>query len=178
MPSVGLKFFEFKLRNLCVAKESNLVLSGFEFGAANIEDATALSLVPFYQEADCHARLNAKNIVPGAGELGVGAHIPAQVHDPHFVELARHDRTKAIEGSRVDKAAVADESQHAVFGQPVAGPAEEPGIHVVELGFLRSAGGNVSFLDAFVDVGILAILVVLVLVELVRIVRRVADDPR
>jgi len=84
---VWANLLEFELRKLCVAEKSNLILSRFEFGSPNIEDATALSLVPLYQEADCHAGLNTKNIVPGAGEFRVGAHVPAQVHDPHFIEF-------------------------------------------------------------------------------------------
>ena len=85
--------------------------------------------------------------------FGVRHDVAPKIHDPHLVELARHNLSKAIEGSRVDKAAVADESQHAIFGQPVAGPAKEPGIHVVELGFLRRAGGDVGLLDPLVDSG-------------------------
>ena len=86
------------------------------------------------------------------------------------------DVAKTIECSRVDEAAIAYESQNAVLVQPVAGPTEEPSVHVVELGLLRIAGIDVGFFDPLVDVGILTVLVVLVFVELVRVVWWIANN--
>ena len=53
---------------------------------------------------------------------------------------------------------------------PVAGPADEAGIHVVQFGLLGGAVLDVCVLDAFVHAGVFPILVVLVFVELVGVV--------
>jgi hypothetical protein len=53
--SIWPNLFELKIREIRTAKKSNLVLSGFEFGSANVKDPTALSLVPFHQKATVSA---------------------------------------------------------------------------------------------------------------------------
>ena len=83
---------------------------------------------------------------------------------------------ETVKGAALNEAAVSDKCQHAVFIQPVTGPAEEARIHVVELGLLRCALGDVGLLDAFVDVGVFAVFVVVVFIRLVGVVGRVADD--
>ena len=93
----------------------------------------------FDHEADRHAGLDAEHVVLRAAQLRVGAHVAAEIDDVDLGELLRHRLAKAVEGAAFDEAAVGDEGQHAVRVQPVAGPAEEARIHVVELGLLRGA---------------------------------------
>ena len=83
---------------------------------------------------------------------------------------------EAVEGAAFDEAAVGDEGQHAVVVQAVRRPAEEPRIHVVDLGLLRGRRLDVGRLDPLVDLRVFAVLVVVVLVLLVGVVGRVADD--
>ena len=112
----------------------------------------------------------------GAAQLGVGAHVAAQVHYINVAEFLRHRFAEAIEGAALDKAAVGDKSQHAVLAQAVARPAEEARVHVVELGLLRGARVDVGVFDALVYAWVFAVLVVVVFVGLVGVVRWVADN--
>ena len=62
------------------------------------------------------------------------------------------------------------------FSSSRNGPSDEPLVHVVLLGFLGSAAGDVGLADAPVNLGVLPVLVVVVFVLLVGVVGRVADD--
>ena len=102
------------------------------------------------RKRDRHAGLDAEHVVLGARELGVGADVAAR-STTKFVELLRHDLAEAVEGAAFDEAAVGDEGEDAVVVEPVGRPAEEAGIHVVELGLLRGRCSDVGRLDALVD---------------------------
>src|SRR5262249_50685597 len=85
---------------------------------------------------------------------------------------------ETIEGAFVDEAAVRYKSQDAGVVQPVCGPAEEAGIHVVDTSLLGSGARNVARADVFIDGRIRPVLVVVELVELADVVGRVPNHNR
>ncbi len=81
--------------------------------------------------------LDAEDIVLCARQFRIGTHIAAKVHHIDVGKLFRHAFAEAVERPAVDERPVGDEGQHAIIVQPVARPAIEPGIHVVDFRFLR-----------------------------------------
>ena len=55
-----------------------------------------------------------------ARKFRICPHIAPKVNDPNFVKFLGDDFAKSIESPAVDKAAVGDESQNAVFVEPIA----------------------------------------------------------
>ena len=180
MRLIRLHFVKGQPAHGMVGQKAQFLLGRFHLWPAHVVHAGGLlvlgGLRPLDHEADGHTGLDAKHVVFGTTQLGVGAHIATQVHHVDVGKLLRHGFAETIEGAALDKTAVGDKGQHTVFVQPVAGPAEEAGVHVVELGLLRGALSDVGLFDALVDVRVFAVLVVVVLVGLVGVVRRVAND--
>ena len=102
----------------------------------------------------------AKTLCLVPAELGVRAHVAAQIDHVNVAKLVGHHLAKAVKRAALDKGAIGDEGNNAVVAQPVAGPAVEAGVHVVELRFLRGAVLDVGVFDALVDCRVFAVLVV------------------
>ncbi len=164
-------------------QEAELFLCRFHLRPAHVVNAGRFFVLGFFfgrllaldHKADGHAGLNAKHVVLGAAEFGISAYITAQINHVNIGKLAGHGFAKPIKRAALNKAAVGHKCQHAVLVQPVAGPAKKARIHVVQLGFLCGALGDIGLLDARVDVCVFAVFVVVVFIRLIGVVRRIAN---
>src|SRR5581483_5176463 len=102
-----------------------------------VANATALRLRVFDHEAYGDARLDTKDIVLGARQARVGAHISAKVNYVNVIKLICNHLAEAVKGTALDKTAIGHKCDDAVFVNTIRRPAKKPRIHVVELGLLR-----------------------------------------
>jgi hypothetical protein len=81
-----------------------------------------------------------------------------------MAKVILYNSSKTIERAAINKTAVGNKCYYTIIVNSVHCPAVETGVHIVNLSFLRCAMLNVGFLNALIDVWVLAVLVVLVLV--------------
>ena len=181
---VWLNLVKVQVTHRVVRHKTELFFSRFHLRAAHVMHprrsfvfgSLARNGRAFDHKADRHAGLDAKHVVFGAAQFWVGAHVAAQIDHVNIGKLLRHGFTETVKRAAFNKTAVGDKGQNAVFIEPVAGPAEKAGVHVVQLGFLRRTLKNIGLLDTGINLRVHPVFIVVVFIGLVGVVGRVAND--
>ena len=77
--------------------------------AADIADLALLAFGALDEEGDGDAGLDAENVVFGAGELGIGAHVAAEIDHVNLGEFLRKNLAEPVESAAFDEASIGDE---------------------------------------------------------------------
>ena len=111
-----------------------------------------------------------------AGNFRISPHIALQIHNPDFLKLPRNHLAKTIKTPRIQIGTIGHKPNHPFLANPITGPAQEPHIRVIQLGFLRIAGFEISCLNPGIGFLRHCVFIIVVLILLIGVIRRIADD--